>query len=187
MIRLALVLSVLALQGCAAVIVAGGVGVAASAHDRRTIGTQIDDKTLTARISNNLSENKNLDEFAHVSVNVFNGIAILVGQTPNDDLRNQAEQAAKNVQHIRKLHNQIRIGSPTSTGTRANDVWLASKVKTNLIADKRIDGLHIDIVVEDSEVFLMGLVNENEANIAVDIARNIGGVARVVKAFEYLN
>lgn len=185
--RFIILLSLLALQGCAALLVAGGVGVASSAHDRRTIGTQIDDKTLTARIFNNLGENKNIDEFAHISVNVFNGIAILVGQAPNDDIRNQAEQAAKSVAHIRKLYNQIRIGSPTSAGTRTNDVWLASKVKASLITDKRIDGLHIDIVVEDSEVFLMGLVSEQEASIAVDISRNIDGVARVVKAFEYIN
>ena len=53
-----------------------------------------------------------------------------------------------------------------------------------MIADKRIDGLHVKVVVEDSEVFLMGLVSNNEANIAVDIARNTKGVVKVVKVFE---
>ena len=54
------------------------------------------------------------------------------------------------------------------------------------MTDERIDGLHIEVEVEDSEVFLMGLVNDSEASIAVDIARNVNGVARVVKAFESL-
>jgi osmotically-inducible protein OsmY len=67
----------------------------------------------------------------------------------------------------------------------ANDVWLASKIKTKLIADKRIDGLHIQIEVENGEVFLMGLVSEQESNIAVEITRNISGVKQVIKAFEY--
>ncbi|MDN4502041.1 BON domain-containing protein [Alteromonadaceae bacterium BrNp21-10] len=186
MLRIALCLILLSLQGCAALIVAGGMGVASSAHDRRTLGTQIDDKTLQSRISTSISEVAALKEHAHININVFNGIAILVGQTPNDDLKNQAQEAATKVAHIRKLHNQIRIGAPTQPSVRTHDVWLASKVKANLIADKRIDGLHIDVVVEDSEVFLMGLVKEQEASTAVEIARNIDGVARVVKAFELL-
>lgn len=32
----------------------------------------------------------------------------------------------------------------------------------------------------------MGLVSEAEADQAVEIARHINGVARVIKAFEYL-
>jgi osmotically-inducible protein OsmY len=67
----------------------------------------------------------------------------------------------------------------------AHDVWLASKIKTKLLADKRIDGLHIEIEVENGEVFLMGLVSEKESIIAIDITRNIKGVKQVIKAFEY--
>ncbi len=32
----------------------------------------------------------------------------------------------------------------------------------------------------------MGLVSDTEANLAVDVARNISGVERVIKVFEYL-
>ena len=34
--------------------------------------------------------------------------------------------------------------------------------------------------------FLLGLVTKKEAGVAVDIARNINGVNRVFKAFEYI-
>ncbi|MEI8650769.1 hypothetical protein P4S73_27490 [Paraglaciecola sp. Hal342] len=33
------------LQGCAALVVGAGVGAASAAHDRRSLGTQLDDKT----------------------------------------------------------------------------------------------------------------------------------------------
>ena len=79
----------------------------------------------------------------------------------------------------------VRGVAPIPPSVVANDAWIASKVKTKLIADKRIDGLHIEIEVENAEVFLMGLVNEQESNIAVDITRNIKGVKQVIKAFEY--
>ncbi len=80
----------------------------------------------------------------------------------------------------------MRISKPITASVAANDLWIESKVKSALVTDERIDGLHIEVEVEDSEVFLMGLVNDSEASIAVDIARNVNGVARVVKAFESL-
>ena len=172
------------LQGCAALVVGGGVGAASAAHDRRTIGTQIDDKTLATRVRVKLRENENLKEFAHVEVDVFNGVALLVGQAPNDTLKREAQKAAESAKNVSTLHNQVRIGPPTAVTTRTNDVWIASKIRANLIADKRIDGLHVKVVVEDSEVFLMGIVSEAEANTAVEIARNTKGVIKVVKVFE---
>ncbi len=181
-----LLICLVLLQGCAAVVVGAGVGAAAVAHDRRTVGTQLDDKTLTSRINTALNENANLKKYAHINAYVFNGVTLLVGQAPNDDLKRQAQQVAESLPHVTKLHNQIRIGSPTVTSTRTHDIWLATKVRSVLLTDKSVDGLHIKVIVEDSEVFLMGLVTRQESNQAVEVARNIDGVARVVKAFEYL-
>ena len=173
------------LQGCAGLIIGAGMGAASIAHDRRTLGTQVDDTTIASRISIAISNDTAIKEQTSISIQVFNGTALLVGQSPTQELIQQAEKLASTVKNIKKLHNQIRLGSPIPANIVANDVWLASKVKTILIADKRIDGLHIEIEVENGEVFLMGLVSEQESNIAVDITRNIKGVRQVIKAFEY--
>jgi osmotically-inducible protein OsmY len=185
-VAIVLLLSITTLQGCALLVVGAGVSAASAAHDRRTLGVQLDDKTAASRISVALSEVEALKQQANITVQVFNGTALLVGQAPSNELIQLAQQAAGSVKNIKKLHNQIRLGKPISTGDLAKDVWLASKVKAQLLADKRVDGLNIEIEVENGEVFLMGLVNQKEANIAVDIARNIDGVKQVVKAFEYL-
>ena len=176
----------LLLQGCAGLIIGAGMGAASIAHDRRTLGTQVDDTTIASRISIAISNDTAIKEQTSISIQVFNGTALLVGQSPTQELIQQAEKLASTVKNIKKLHNQIRLGSPIPANIVANDVWLASKVKTILIADKRIDGLHIEIEVENGEVFLMGLVSEQESNIAVDITRNIKGVRQVIKAFEYI-
>jgi osmotically-inducible protein OsmY len=175
----------LLVQGCAGLIIGAGVGAASVAHDRRTIGTQVDDTTTAGRISIAMSKDTAINEQTNISVQVFNGTALLVGQAPTQALIQQAEKLASSVKNIKKLHNQIRLGSPIPASVVANDTWLASKIKTKLIADKRIDGLQIEIEVENGEVFLMGLVSEQESIIAVDIARNINGVKQVIKAFEY--
>lgn len=182
---LPLVLAVaLALQGCAAAVVGAGAGAAKVATDRRTLGTQIDDSTLANRIATALARNEDIKNQSNVNVEVFNGTVLLVGQAPTESLKQQIENIASSINHINKLHNQIRISQPVAITTTTNDVWLASKVRTQLITDERINGLHVSVTVEDSEVFLMGLVSRQEADIAVDIARNINGVARVIKVFE---
>ena len=135
----------LLLQGCAGLIIGAGLSAVSIANDRRTIGTQVDDTTAAGRISIALSSVTTIKEQTNISVQVFNGNALLVGQAPTQALLQQAEKLASSVKNIKKLHNQIRLGSPISASTVAHDVWLASKVKTNLIADKRIDGLHIEI------------------------------------------
>ena len=185
--KMALLVSILfVLQGCAVLVVGAGVGAVSAAHDRRSLGTQVDDKTAYGRLTMVLAKNTIIEEQTNINVHVYNGAALLVGQAPSDDLLRQVQQVAETVINIKKLHNQIRIGSPISTSTGANDLWIESKIKTKLLADKRINGLHIDVAVEDSEVFLMGIVSESEADVAVDIARNVSGVTQVIKAFEYL-
>jgi osmotically-inducible protein OsmY len=180
-----IVSATLLMQSCAGLIIGAGVGAASVAHDRRTIGTQVDDTTTAGRLSTAISKDTNVNDQTNVTVQVFNGIALLVGQAPTQELIRQIEAEASTVKNVKKLHNQIRLGAPIPPSVVANDAWIASKVKTKLIADKRIDGLHIEIEVENAEVFLMGLVNEQESNIAVDITRNIKGVKQVIKAFEY--
>jgi osmotically-inducible protein OsmY len=178
--------AVLLLQGCAALVVGAGVGAASAAHDRRSLGTQVDDTTAASRLSLAIGKNEILKKQTKINVHVFNGVALLVGQAPNEELKRQVYKIAESVKNVKKLHNQIRIASPIAPSVSTHDIWLASKIKTILLADKSIDGLHIDVAVENSEVFLMGLVSQKEAKLAVDIARNADGVKQVVKAFEYL-
>ena len=182
---LIVIASLLILQGCAAAVVGAGVGVASVANDRRTVGTQIDDKTSEGKVVLALEKNEALEQ-ANVNIQVYNGVLLLVGQAPTEALKRQAEQAAKTVPTIRKVHNLIRVTEPVGASIIASDVALALKVRAQLLADERVDGFHVSVTVEDSEVFLMGLVNQSEANMAVEVTRNVNGVARVVKAFEYL-
>lgn len=44
----------------------------------------------------------------------------------------------------------------------------------------------IKVVTDSSVVYLMGLVSQQEADTAVNIVRNIAGVEKIVKVFEYV-
>ncbi|MAD90021.1 MAG: osmotically-inducible protein OsmY [Pseudoalteromonas sp.] len=184
--HLAVLAILILLQGCAAAVVAGTAGAVSAANDRRTIGSQIDDNNIEIKATLALKKVPTLSDKANISVVSVNGTILLVGQVPSRDLLSQAEQAVRNSVSVKNIHNQLRIGTRIGITTQTHDTWLTSKVKTKLLTAETITGNNIKVVTENSEVFLMGLVSETEADMAVEIARHVNGVKRVVKAFEYL-
>jgi osmotically-inducible protein OsmY len=185
MVKLAAAISLtLLLQACAAAVVAGGASAVTSASDRRTLGSQIDDSSIVVKAERALETNKTLDEKAHINVNSYNGILLLTGQAPSQDMVDTAAQLVQGIQGIKDVQNQIRVGNPISFTTRSRDSWITTRVKSLLVADKEISALNIKVITESGEVFLMGLVSSTEADKAVEIARHVNGVSRVIKAFE---
>ena len=116
----------------------------------------------------------------------LNGSVLIVGQSPNTYLKDLAAKTVSEVRGVEQIHNQIRISNTTSITTRSNDIWLTSKVKTALFGSDKLEATNIKVVTENAEIFLMGLVSAAEGNEAVEIARNVSGVNRVFKAFEYI-
>ncbi len=174
----------LLLQACAAAVVAGGASAVTSASDRRTLGSQIDDSSIVVKAERALEENKTLEERAHINVNSYNGILLLTGQAPSQELVELATSLVQPIQGVKDVQNQIRVGNPISFTTRSRDSWITTRVKSMLVGDKEISALNIKVVTENGEVFLMGLVSSAEADKAVEIARHVNGVSRVIKAFE---
>jgi osmotically-inducible protein OsmY len=160
-----------ALNGCAA-------------KDRRTLGSQIDDNSIVIRAGNALEANKTLEQKANINVYSYNGVILLTGQAPNQALVEQAGELVRPTQGAKDVQNQIRVGNPTSFTTRSRDSWISTRVKSLLVADKEVSALNIRVITENGEVFLMGIVTEQEADKAVEIARHVNGVSRVIKAFE---
>lgn len=175
------------LQGCVAAAVVGVVGGATVATDNRSLGNQIDDQKIEIDANAILNKSDALSDNTNLQVVSVNGSVLVIGQAPNSYLRDQAIKAINEIKGINRLHNQIRISNTTSFTTKTNDVWLTSKVKTALFGTDKLDATNIKVVTENGEVFLMGLVAKAEANIAVEIARNVGGVNRVFKIFEYVD
>ena len=98
----------LLLQSCTGLIIGAGVGAASVAHDRRTIGTQVDDTTAAGRISTAMLQDPPIHEQTNISVQVFNGTALLVGQAPTNKLIQRAAKLASSVKNIKKLHRSLQ-------------------------------------------------------------------------------
>lgn len=100
----------------------------------------------------------------------------------SEALKRRAEETIKDTNGINKIFNQLRIGSKASAAVRAGDSWITSKIKLKFANNKSIDATNIKVVTENAEVFLLGHVSQIEADTAVEVARNVDGVERVIKA-----
>ena len=181
-----IILSTLLLQGCVAATVATVVSGVGIAKDNRTLGKQIDDQSIELTAHSKISDIDGAADNADIQVVSVNGNVLVVGQAATRYLKDKIIKAISQVNGINQLHNQIQIMDPVSLSTKTNDIWLTSKVKTMLLKEEGLNSSSIKVVTENSEVFLMGLVSKKDAEKAVDITRNISGVSRVYKLFEYL-
>ena len=68
-----------------------------------------------------------------------------------------------------------------------HDSWLATKLRTRFLFDKNIESSRIKVVANDGVIYLLGLVNHQEADAIVDAAKNTYGLQKIVRVFEYID
>lgn len=177
---------VLAMAGCST-IVSKTTGERPVGTDKteRSFGRLIDDELIETYIGANLLKADPGYQLAHISVVSFNGIVLLVGQVRSEQLRGEASTIASQVRNVKRVHNELTVSGPISVPARSNDAWLKTKIKSSMLATKGINPLEVKVVVENGIVYLMGLVDKPQADLAVKIARQTYGVQKIVKVFEY--
>jgi osmotically-inducible protein OsmY len=174
------------LVGCAAVAVGGAAAATGTAVvDRRTTGTLVEDQTIEVKALKAINDDKELNDQAHINVISYNTVVLITGETPTDALRQRAVELVKNVDKVTHVYNELTIAAPSSLTARGSDSIITTKVKTKLFADKQVSGIQFKVVTEKGVVYLMGIVSRAEAEIATNIARQTGGVQKVVKLFQY--
>jgi osmotically-inducible protein OsmY len=178
-------LSTLTLSGCVSSSPDENGKTTLHSYDQRTFDTVGTDQTITHQAQLKLTGDRIVDENAHIVVASFNRIVLLVGQAPTPELRERATKLVQEVPKIRRIYNEITIAKPISAIKRSNDTWITTKVKTGLVTHAGLDAAKVKVVTENGVVYLMGIVTHDQANIAVDAARKVSGVKRVVKLFEY--
>lgn len=172
------------LAGCVEMAAIGIGAAVVSAEDRRSTGTQVEDEGIELRSSNRIQER--FGDKVHVNVTSFNRLVLLTGEVPDAKTREAVERIVRELPSPpRSVVNELRVAGVSSLQARANDTVITGKVKARLLDSKQVSALHVKVVTEAAVVYLMGIVTEAEANAAVEIARTTGGVAKVVKVFEY--
>lgn len=173
------------LQGCALALAGGAAGATMVAMDARDVGTQVDDNNLRVRIQTQLSEHETLAE-QRVLIVVYNSNVLVYGQAADQARREQAVRLVRGVNGVNRVYDQLRIGAPVTFAQRSRDTLLTSRVKTALLADRDFDHSNIKIYTEAGEVFLVGRSSREAATDAIEKARHVSGVERVIDVIERL-
>ena len=173
------------LSGCAPLVVGGMVGSAMVATDRRTSGTQVEDQGIELKAGKRLADK--LGDRVHISVNSYNRVVLLTGETRNEEDRAEAERIVAEVENVSRVVNEVQVGFISSLSSRSNDVLVAGKIKASLVDARDLISNAFYVVVERGEVFMLGRVTEREANRATEIARGVAGVKKVVRLYEIIS
>jgi len=178
------------LSACAPVVVGGAAGGVTAVHDRRTVGTFIDDEGIELKARLSIIDNQELNSQIHINIISINGVVLLVGQAPTEAMRTQAEAIVRGIPKVRLIHNEMTIAAPNSYMVRSSDSMITAKVKTRLFGIKGLEGFdptRVKVVTENGVVYMMGILTQKEADAVTARARQVGGVQKVVKLFEYLD
>ncbi|MCF6288620.1 MAG: BON domain-containing protein [Proteobacteria bacterium] len=175
------------LSACAPVLVGGAIVSGISvANDRRSAGQVIDDKIISAHVRKEIR--KNITNDKHIKVMTYNGVVLLVGEAENNSDKIKAEDAAAERNGVIRVINELKESIPTDVKRRTKDSYITSKAKSSLL---RVDlegfnPTRVRIMTTRGIVYLMGKVSKAESNAVVEKIRNLKGVKKVVKVFEYI-
>lgn len=173
------------LSACAPVVIGGAAAGGAMAADRRTSGIFIEDQNIELKASQHI--NQQLGDKVHVNITSYNRNVLLTGEAIDAASKSKAETITKEITNVKSVVNELAIAGNSDISARSSDTYITSKVKTNMLTENRFPPNYVKVVTENAVVYLMGLVKHQEADAAVEIARNTGGVAKVVKVFEYID
>jgi osmotically-inducible protein OsmY len=180
----ALLASLLSLSGCFPLVVGGVAMGAAATADRRTLGAQTEDKSITVKAEMRL--NKLGGDLAHINIASFNRKVLLTGEVPDQSTKAAAEREVRAIEGVQTVYNELEIGAPATYTARSSDAMVTTKVKASLVEMNTISASSFKVVTENGTVFLMGRVTQREGDVATDVTKSVTGVQRVVKLFEYI-
>ncbi len=185
-----LLLAASLLGGCVAAVVGGAAAGARAAHDRRSIGSYVDDKRIFLGAYDSLNKDKELALKNRVVIVVYDGVMLLAGEVRTQELKERAQQRVDGFEGTRRIVNELDIREPVGFWSRRRDNTITAHVKTALLDLTSIDGFdptRVNVTTAHRVVYLMGKVTREEDEAVTGIAREVRGVEKVVKVFEYVD
>jgi hyperosmotically inducible protein len=145
-----------------------------------TVGTEIDDSVVTARVKSALLADKDIKSL-EIKVETRKGQVQLSGFVDTQARIDNAIALTRNVEGVTSVDNGMTLKDGKATvGNTVDDGIVTAKVKSALLADPDVKSFDIAIVTRKGEVQLSGYVdNQAQVNRAIDIARRTEGVQNV--------
>lgn len=180
-----ILLSCLLLSSCweaATTAVAGGFLV----YKRHAVENFANDIRIKSEINNAYFQDANIWDQNHIVVGCVNGYVLLAGETRTAEIKRQALQLAQKVTGVVKVYDNIDISESLSLFQQSKDAVITVIIKTKMFFAENFDPSSIKVITNNNVVYLLGVVNPQQADQAAEIASKTAGVVKVVKVFQYI-
>jgi len=145
-----------------------------------TVGTEIDDSVVTARVKSALLADHDAKSF-EIKVETRKGEVQLSGFVDTQARIDNAIALARKVEGVKSVENGMTLKDGKATvGNTVDDGIVTAKVKAALLADADVKSFDIAVVTRKGEVQLSGFVdNQAQINRAIEVARGVEGVRNI--------
>lgn len=176
-------IQVLALSFAASLLASGcdkRDGTTSTPVSSTTVGTEIDDSVVTARVKSALLADpdvKSLD----IKVETRKGAVQLSGFVGSQERIDKAIALVLKVEGVKGVENGMSLRSDkTTVGNTVDDSVITTRVKSALFADPGVKSFDIAVVTRKGEVQLSGYVdNAAQINRVIEVVRAVEGVQSV--------
>ena len=148
----------LLVSGCSRTETPAPVAGAAVAPTTTTIGNEIDDTVITAKVKSALLENPDTKSF-DIKVETRKGLVQLSGFVNNQSQADGAITIARKIEGVKSIDNAMTLKEgKASLGNVVDDSIVTATVKSALLADPDTKSFEIAVVTRKGEVQLSGFV-----------------------------
>jgi osmotically-inducible protein OsmY len=120
-------------------------------------------------------------DYGDIDITIFEGRLMLTGTMKSEQGRQKLIENAWKADGVDQVIDEIIVGDGTSLGQGFEDSRIDATLRAKLIGDSDVKAGQIKASVSKGVVYLIGVTrSEAQLNAALDIARSIAGVDKVV-------
>lgn len=148
-----------------------------------TIGNEIDDSVLTARVRSALLADEYVKS-VDIKVETRKGEVMLSGFADNQAQIDRGLFVSKNIVGVKAVVNKLILKEgKQSVGNKIDDSLITASVKTAMLKDPVMKSLEVSVVTRKGVAQLSGFVeSELQLQHAVEVAKSVEGVVDVVNS-----
>ena len=157
---------------------------------KRSTGTVVDDQSTEIRVIDSLFDDDQFGTEDHIKLEVHNGTVLLAGETTTEEKKALASKLAGETRGVTNVVNELAVMPAAGATDRLDNAYITSKANSMLTIANPVEGVdatRIKVITARKIVYLMGTVTREEGDAATEVVRNLNGVEKVVKVFDYID
>ena len=175
-----LLISGLALSGCAGAVVGVGTAAVAASTTEKGFSTSVSDGVIFAKLQDRFIQ-VNASLLTSASVTVNDGAVLFTGKVKKPEDKIEATKLAWEIKGVREVVNELQVIDTSSIKDIAKDLAASATLRGKMIADQDISSLNFSIDVVNGVVYLSGVAStQEEMNKVISHAQNLRFAQEVV-------